>query len=66
MVRYGRHESIICKISSLEVRGGKPFTSFIWPTTLKKPTLFPLIDDEGVTVTRGFPLEPLPVAAPAP
>jgi len=37
---------------------GKPFTSFIWPTTLKKPTLFPLITDDGVTVTRGYPLEP--------
>jgi hypothetical protein len=39
---------------------GKPFTSFIWPTTLKKPTLFPLITDEGITVTRGYPLEPRP------
>lgn len=39
---------------------GKPFTSYIWPTTLKKPTLYPLIDDEGVTVTRGYPLEPRP------
>lgn len=37
---------------------GKPFTSFLWPTTLKKPTLFPLVTDEGVTVTRGYPLEP--------
>src|SRR5580704_17612499 len=37
---------------------GKPFTSFIWPTTLKKPTLFPLVTDEGITVTRGYPLEP--------
>ena len=39
---------------------GKPFTSYIWPTTLKKPTLFPLITDEGITVTRGYPLEPRP------
>ncbi len=39
---------------------GTPFTSYIWPTTLKKPTLYPLIDDEGVTVTRGYPLNPLP------
>jgi hypothetical protein len=38
--------------------GGKPFTSFIWPTTLKKPVLFPLVTDDGITVTRGFPLEP--------
>jgi len=39
---------------------GKPFTSYIWPTTLKKPVLFPLITDEGITVTRGYPLEPRP------
>jgi hypothetical protein len=39
---------------------GKPFTSYIWPTSLKKPTLYPLIDDEGITVTRGYPLEPRP------
>lgn len=39
---------------------GKPFTSYIWPTSLKKPVLYPLVDDEGVTVTRGFPLEPRP------
>ena len=39
---------------------GKPFTSYVWPTTLKKPVLFPLITDEGITVTRGYPLEPRP------
>lgn len=39
---------------------GRPFTSYIWPTTLKKPTLFPLITDDGITVTRGYPLEPRP------
>jgi len=39
---------------------GKPFTSFVWPTTLKKPTLFPLITADGITVTRGFPLESRP------
>jgi len=37
---------------------GKPFTSFIWPTTLKKPVLYPLVDAGGVTVSRGWPLEP--------
>lgn len=37
---------------------GKPFTSYVWPTTLKKPVLFPLITDEGITVTRGYPLDP--------
>jgi len=37
---------------------GQPFTSYIWPATLKKPVLYPLIDSDGVTLTRGFP--PLP------
>ena len=37
---------------------GKSFTSYIWPTSLKKPVLYPLITDEGVAVTRGYPLEP--------
>ena len=37
---------------------GKPFTSYIWPTTLKKPTLFPLRSASGAIVTRGYPLEP--------
>src|ERR1700726_2670603 len=39
---------------------GKPFTSYIWPTSLKKPVLYPLTTDEGVTVTRGSPLDPRP------
>src|SRR5688572_22555563 len=37
---------------------GKPFTSYIYPTTLKKPTLFPVRTAKGTLVTRGFPLEP--------
>jgi hypothetical protein len=37
---------------------GKPFTSYIWPATLKKPVLYPILDADGVTLTRGFP--PLP------
>lgn len=37
---------------------GKPFTSYLWPDTLKKPVLFPLIAPDGVTVTRGYPLAP--------
>lgn len=37
---------------------GQSFTSYIWPATLKKPVLYPLITDEGVTVTRGYPLDP--------
>jgi hypothetical protein len=40
--------------------GGKPFTSYIWPTTLKKPVLYPLRAASGVVVTRGYPLEPRP------
>src|ERR1700691_3204222 len=39
---------------------GTPFTSYIWPTSLKKPVLFPLITDQGITVTRGYPLDPRP------
>jgi hypothetical protein len=37
---------------------GKPFTSYIWPVTLKKPVLHPLRTARGTLVTRGFPLEP--------
>ena len=36
---------------------GKPFTSYIWPTTLKKPVLYPLRTAAGTIVTRGYPLE---------
>jgi len=39
---------------------GEPFTSYLWPTTLKKPVLYPLITAEGLTVTRGYPLDPRP------
>src|SRR5258707_5793872 len=39
---------------------GKPFTSYIWPTTLKKPVLYPLRTASGTIVTRGYPLEPRP------
>jgi hypothetical protein len=37
---------------------GERFTSYVWPTSLKKPVLYPLIASDGVTVTRGYPLEP--------
>jgi hypothetical protein len=40
--------------------GGKPFTSYIYPSTIKKPVLFPLRTARGTIVTRGFPLEPRP------
>lgn len=39
---------------------GQPFTSYLWPTSLKKPVLFPLVTDNGITVTRGYPLAPRP------
>jgi hypothetical protein len=39
---------------------GQPFTSYIWPDTLKVPTLFPLRTASGTPITRGFPLEPRP------
>jgi hypothetical protein len=39
---------------------GAPFTSYVWPTTLKKPVLYPLIEDGGIEVTRGYPLSPRP------
>jgi hypothetical protein len=35
---------------------GQPFTSYIWPTTLKKPVLYPLRSAKGTIVTRGYPL----------
>jgi Methane oxygenase PmoA len=39
---------------------GQPFTTYMWPTSLKKPVLYPLIADGGITVTRGHPLDPRP------
>src|SRR3984957_20030433 len=39
---------------------GQPFTSYIWPTTLAKPVLYPLRTATGVVVTRGYPLDPRP------
>ncbi len=39
---------------------GQPFTSYIYPATLKKPVLYPLRSAGGALVTRGFPLDPRP------
>jgi len=39
---------------------GQPFTSYIWPSTVKKPVLYPLRTARGTVVTRGFPLAPRP------
>ena len=40
--------------------GGRPFTSYIYPTTIKKPVLYPLRTGSGTVVTRGYPLDPRP------
>ena len=39
---------------------GKPFTSYVWPSVLKKPVLYPLIASDGIDLVRGFPLAPRP------
>src|SRR5258708_8429402 len=39
---------------------GQPFTAYIYPTTVKKPVLYPLRTATGIIVTRGFPLDPRP------
>lgn len=38
--------------------GGRPFTAYIYPASLKKPVLYPLRTASGTVVTRGYPLEP--------
>lgn len=40
--------------------GDRPFTSYIYPASLKKPVLYPIRSAAGALVTRGFPLEPRP------
>jgi hypothetical protein len=39
---------------------GQPFTSYIWPHSVKKPVLYPLRTVRGTLVTRGYPLDPRP------
>lgn len=39
---------------------GQPFTSYLWPTRLKKPVLYPVRTARGTIVTRGYPLEQRP------
>ncbi|GAO44656.1 PmoA family protein [Flavihumibacter petaseus] len=39
---------------------GRLFTNFLFPDTLPKPVLFPVIGADGAVVTRGFPLDPRP------
>ena len=40
--------------------GGKPFTSYIYPEDMEKPTFYPLRAATGTLVTRGFPRDPRP------
>ena len=40
--------------------GEKPFTAYIWPESLTKPVLHPVLTAKGAPVTRGFPLDPRP------
>lgn len=37
---------------------GSLFTSYCWPDSVFKPILFPVRNAAGVTVTRGYPLQP--------
>jgi Methane oxygenase PmoA len=37
---------------------GKPFTAYVWPDSLMKPVLDPLVAPDGTPVTRGYPLFP--------
>lgn len=39
---------------------GRPFTSYLYPATIKKPVLHPLRTATGTAVTRGYPFEPRP------
>jgi hypothetical protein len=38
----------------------KFFTAYMYPRSIKKPVLFPLTTASGITLTRGFPLDPQP------
>lgn len=38
--------------------GRQLFTSFLYPDTLEKPVLYPVITLSGTDVTRGFPMNP--------
>jgi hypothetical protein len=40
--------------------GGQLFTSFLYPDSLEKPVLYPIMAANGSMVTRGFPLKPQP------
>lgn len=37
---------------------GKLFTSYVWPDSVMKPVLYPIINSSGTEITRGYPLKP--------
>ena len=37
---------------------GALFTSYIYPNTIKKPVLYPIMTKGGQAITRGYPLDP--------
>jgi hypothetical protein len=39
---------------------GTLFAAYVYPESIQKPVLFPLNTSSGLTVTRGYPLEPKP------
>jgi len=39
---------------------GKLFTSYIYPSDLDKPVLYPMYTAKGTVITRGFPRDPRP------
>jgi hypothetical protein len=39
---------------------GEPFTSYRWPSAIRKPTLHPIRTATGRAITRGFPIDPVP------
>ena len=39
---------------------GQLFTAYLFPSTIEKPVLYPIRSATGQTITRGFPLDPMP------
>jgi hypothetical protein len=54
LVRNQAHPSVEVYV------GGKHFTDFFFPDTIAKPVLYPIYAPDGVTITRGFPVNPKP------
>ena len=56
-------EQVLLKVMEEEHRvevyiGGELFTAYRYEATLEKPVLYPVNAPGGITVSRGFPLEP--------